>query len=193
MLNTLRAVFVGTAQCRLRQGEQVEDKIKSLRMTPGEAMAEYISKTKALVSQRDDCGEEPFGEKMMNFWLVEEVRRPHGIPNLRRDFSTVIQTTDIDKERKWTFEEVASRLKAADEPQLDACGEPGGLHANNVEDGVCQKCENFGKNNCRAHGKTCNKGRECNRKGSHKCAEQAKDTAKEKKATFAPATTGTAL
>jgi hypothetical protein len=78
-----------------------------------------------------------------------------------------------NRERKWTFAEVASLLKAADEPQLEELllerelikkgghkkgpGEPEEMHAYNADSGGREKCENFGKKSCWTHGPLCNK------------------------------------
>jgi hypothetical protein len=75
-------------------------------MTPGESgetMAEYISKLPSwlLVSQHDDCGEEPLGEENTRLCLciLEGVRKPSKTGNTRREFTTVTQIIDIDREQ----------------------------------------------------------------------------------------------
>ena len=96
MLNSIRAVFVGTSQSRLQQVENATDNIKALRLGLGQTVADLTQEFGNLVDVRDDCSNDPLTSEHKGFYFMEIMRNTVEKGEIERVFSTALQSLDIN-------------------------------------------------------------------------------------------------
>ena len=87
MLNSIRAVFVGTSQSRLQQVENATDNIKALRLGLEQTAADLTKEFGNLVDVRNDCGDDQLTSEHKGFYFMEIMRNTEERGDLEREYT----------------------------------------------------------------------------------------------------------